>query len=415
MQVLVVSISPQTRASFAAKYQLSPLEVAKKLTTLFKTVASPSVVHVFDTSFARDLSLMATLQDLQRRLSLDKILERRNVQQQQQQQQQEQSERSPMLLPMLASACPGWICYAEKTQGDVVLPYISATRSPQQMMGWLVKEYFASALPFHGTTATMRQTIYHCSIMPCFDKKLEASRSDFTIDNVRDVDCVLSSGELEVMLQEYGQPLADIPPSSLDRPFWNVVVDPATQQETLVGTAGTGSGGYVDYLIQSVARQLREEASLQVDIVKQTGRNSDVTEYAITLDGRVLVRMATAYGFRNIQNVVRRLKQKPSAMRRKVSSDKASWEMYDFVEVMACPSGCINGGGQLKPNETQIEGIVAVKEFVAAMDREYQAIPSREPTENTAVLEIVEYVVGSLRVTLHFVGNGSAGGPVTRP
>ncbi|KAG5830033.1 hypothetical protein ANANG_G00319000 [Anguilla anguilla] len=74
---------------------------------------------------------------------------------------------------MLASACPGWICYAEKTHGDFILPYISTTRSPQQVMGSLVKGYFAEQ---HNLTP---KQIYHVTVMPCFDKKLEASRSDF--------------------------------------------------------------------------------------------------------------------------------------------------------------------------------------------------------------------------------------------
>ena len=85
----------------------------------------------------------------------------------------------------------GWVCYAEKTHGTYILPYISTTKSPQQVMGSLVKERLAGQL---GVTP---DRIYHVTIMPCFDKKLEASRQDFYSDlySSRDVDCVISTSE----------------------------------------------------------------------------------------------------------------------------------------------------------------------------------------------------------------------------
>ena len=85
----------------------------------------------------------------------------------------------------------GWICYAEKTHGSYILPYISTTKSPQQIMGSLVKDRLA------GVLGRSPNTIYHVSVMPCYDKKLEASREDFYSDvySTRDVDCVITSGE----------------------------------------------------------------------------------------------------------------------------------------------------------------------------------------------------------------------------
>ena len=95
------------------------------------------------------------------------------------------------LLPMLASSCPGWVCYAEKTHGNFILPYIATTRSPQQIMGVLVKQYLAKQLQTTG------DRIYHVTVMPCYDKKLEASREDFfsEVENSRDVDCVITSSK----------------------------------------------------------------------------------------------------------------------------------------------------------------------------------------------------------------------------
>lgn len=85
----------------------------------------------------------------------------------------------------------GWVCYAEKTHGNFILPYIATTRSPQQIMGVLVKDYLAKKLNIPSSR------IYHVTIMPCYDKKLEASREDFysEVSEARDVDCVITSSK----------------------------------------------------------------------------------------------------------------------------------------------------------------------------------------------------------------------------
>lgn len=94
-------------------------------------------------------------------------------------------------LPMLASACPGWVCYAEKTHGSFILPYISTARSPQQIMGIMVKQFLAEKL------SIPPDRVYHVTVMPCYDKKLEASREDFFSEatNSKDVDCVITSSK----------------------------------------------------------------------------------------------------------------------------------------------------------------------------------------------------------------------------
>jgi iron only hydrogenase large subunit-like protein len=121
-KIVVVSISPQSRASLAAYFNLSPLQTLKKLTTFFKKILNCN--FVLDTSFSREFSLLESCYEFIARYN----------------------KTSPDVgpLPMLASACPGWVCYAEKAQGSFILPYISTAKSPQQVMGTLVKNYFAS-------------------------------------------------------------------------------------------------------------------------------------------------------------------------------------------------------------------------------------------------------------------------------
>jgi iron only hydrogenase large subunit-like protein len=154
--------------------------------SLFKTLG---VEYVFDTSFSREFSLLESAAEFVARYK----------------------NSISLPLPMLASACPGWICYAEKTHGDFVLPYISTTKSPQQIMGSIVKNYFSS------TIGQKADNIYHCAIMPCYDKKLEASRDDFYNDimKTRDVDCVLTSVEILDILAQKNIDFKALPDSTI--------------------------------------------------------------------------------------------------------------------------------------------------------------------------------------------------------
>ncbi|NXO69429.1 NARFL factor, partial [Phainopepla nitens] len=186
-KLVVVSVSPQSRASLAVRCKLGLQDTAQRLTRFFK-----SVHYVFDTTFSRNFSLLESQQEFVRRF-----------------QRQADDKKA---LPMLASACPGWICYAEKTHGSFIIPHISTTKSPQQVMGSLVKGYFAEQqhLP--------PDRIYHVTVMPCYDKKLEASRPDFFNQEyqTRDVDCVITTGEVLKLLEQEGVALSEVEPAPLD-------------------------------------------------------------------------------------------------------------------------------------------------------------------------------------------------------
>jgi iron only hydrogenase large subunit-like protein len=166
-KVIVVSVSSQSRASLGAKWGMTKQEVWNALCFYFKSVLG--VDDVFDIDFARDLSLMSTAKEFLNRFSTNQA--------------------------MLSSACPGWICYAEKTH-PVIIPLLDTSKSPQQVMGSLVKDYYTKK---RGISPNQ---IYHVSVMPCYDKKLEASRKDFYNDvySTRDVDLVLSTLEVEKLV-----------------------------------------------------------------------------------------------------------------------------------------------------------------------------------------------------------------------
>ncbi|XP_061556217.1 cytosolic Fe-S cluster assembly factor narfl [Phycodurus eques] len=342
-KVVVVSVSPQSRASLAAFYGLSSSsEAGRRLTSFFKGLG---VHHVFDTSFSRTFSLLESQREFVERF-----------------QRKEQDSRS---LPMMTSACPGWICYAEKTHGEFILPYISTTRSPQAMMGSLVKGYFAQE------QGLSPQQIYHVAVMPCFDKKLEASRPDFYLNEAesREVDCVITSGEVQKMLEEENVTLNDIQAGPLDTLFSRV------RDGKFLSHAGSGSGGYLHHVFTYAAMQIfgEEVKELTYKIL----RNKDFQEVTLEKDGAAVLSFASTYGFRNIQNLVQKLKRGKSP--------------YHFVEVMACPSGCLNGGGQLKPSPGQNP-----KEFFQKVEALYRAEQVPAPEDDAAVAELYRSWLGSV-------------------
>ncbi|KAF7592740.1 Cytosolic Fe-S cluster assembly factor nar1, partial [Aspergillus hancockii] len=258
--------------------------------------------------------------------------------------------------PALSSACPGWICYAEKTH-PFILPHLSRLKSPQALT----------------------------AIMPCFDKKLEASREELTdvswspLDGmaasdkahkpVRDVDCVITARELLTLASSRGISLPTLPMESLPPTFTpkfpdealNTFLFPKHRESEQTLETGT-SGGYLHHVLKTF--QAKNPGS---EIVTQRGRNVDVVEYLLmSPEGETIMKAARYYGFRNIQNLVRKLKptrvsrlpgaRAPAAStggnrRQALSRNGASAGSttdYAYVEVMACPGGCTNGGGQIR-------------------------------------------------------------------
>ncbi|CAC5385014.1 Probable cytosolic Fe-S cluster assembly factor CPIJ010948,Probable cytosolic Fe-S cluster assembly factor narfl,Nuclear prelamin A recognition factor,Cytosolic iron-sulfur assembly component 3,Protein NAR1,Probable cytosolic Fe-S cluster assembly factor GJ13047,Probable cytosolic Fe-S cluster assembly factor v1g210509,Probable cytosolic Fe-S cluster assembly factor GM20417,Probable cytosolic Fe-S cluster assembly factor AAEL012261,Probable cytosolic Fe-S cluster assembly factor GF22738,Probable cytosolic len=341
-KLVVVSIAPQCRASLAAKYKLSVQETASKLTGFFKKLG---VHYVFDTTFSRNFSLLESCREFVQRYR--------------------ESETNKTALPMLSSACPGWICYAEKTHGSYILPYISTTKSPQQVMGSLVKDYMASS---RGVPANL---IYHVTVMPCFDKKLEASRSDFYNDiySTRDVDCVITSVEVDKMLEQEGISLNDVEPAEIDNIFTQI------HEGQLLNHAGGGSGGYLEHILKYTAHNLFGQDVTQIDY--KVLRNQDFQEVTLEVPGQPVIKMALAYGFRNIQNIVQKIKRGKCP--------------YHFVEIMACPSGCNNGGGQIRP-----EGEETPKELVDRVTATYNSIDNSLPDSLKTVVDVYNEWLGEV-------------------
>lgn len=355
---IVVSVSPQTRASFAAKYGLSPLQVARRFTTFFTKVLGARAV--FDTSFGRDVALVEGGAEFVERF------------------------RKEQSLPVLASSCPGWICYAEKTHGQV-LPFISTCKSPMQIMGTLIKEQYGSSIGLTYARSLLfcnahdfarPDKVYHVSVMPCYDKKLEASRDDFFNEayRTRDVDCVLVSTEVEKMMADRSTTIHDWSESDLHEEMTKLRRSPTGEVE-LAGSEGSGAGGALEFVFRYAAWEL---FGVKVDQIEyRVGRNPDFRDVELEVDGKVVLRFAAAYGFRNIQNFVRRVKTNKSP--------------YHYVEVMACPSACVNGGGQLRPANSQ----TLSKADLLEIERIYSSVPPVSPDVSSDALSNIYRTMGS--------------------
>lgn len=336
-KIIIISISVQPVLSLAYRYDLSPNDCAGKLATYFKMLGADMVV---DMTIADDFALIEAQKEFIRRYRAAECDGAKNV------------------LPMLASSCPGWVCYAEKTHGSYILPYISTTKSPQQIMGSLIKDWIGQ-----------HKSIYHVTVMPCYDKKLEAAREDFFNKQTqsRDVDCVITAIELQQMLETANISLKNLETSTFSRPWL-----PESENHSnafLQSHIGSGSGGYSDYIFKAAAKEL---FGMTYDKLEYKAlRNPDFKEVILEKDNKILLRFAIANGFRNIQNLVQKLKRGKS--------------QYHYVEIMACPSGCLNGGAQVRPQEG-----ITPKEVTIELDKLYKTLPVATPEDNRIVKELYD-------------------------
>lgn len=364
--IFVASVSPQVRASLATTYGISEKEAGYMVDHL---LSGPQGLRsggkngngftwVVDTNVMREAVLVLTADEVSESLGSG------------------QEEKSLPKRPILSSACPGWICYAEKTH-PFILPHLSQLKSPQALSGTFLKTVLSKSLGVHPSR------IWHLAVMPCFDKKLEASREELTditwrqddhssseAAPVRDVDCVITARELLSLASSRGFSLSSLPlqplPSSYAPSFPEKTLESfvsfkrsRSEQSLASGT----SGGYLHHVLMTF--QARNPGS---QLVINRGRNVDVVEYVLmSKENQPILQTARYYGFRNIQNLVRKLKParvsklpgaNPAVRRRQPVSRNAastggSGSEYAYVEVMACPGGCTNGGGQIRVEDAR--------------------------------------------------------------
>ncbi|OAA82411.1 Iron hydrogenase [Akanthomyces lecanii RCEF 1005] len=372
-KLFVASVSPQTRANLAAACGpgVTEQQAGVMLETLLLGGSAAGLASggrhnngfawVVDTNTAREMTHV---------LSAEEVLADDS--------RPTATTTTPAKKPILASSCPGWVCYAEKTHPHV-LPHLSRVKSPQALMGTLLKTSLSQALGIPPSR------IWHLAVMPCFDKKLEASREELTDEvwarsglpgrGVRDVDCVITSKEVLMLAESRGMDFFNLSrdarpamPPFPDPTLQNFLfrqdhpLEPSSSPSTSLSSsqktplAAGSSGGLLYHILQSRAAQT---PGSEIQVIK--GRNADVVEYVVAVAGEPVFKAARYYGFRNIQNLVRRLKParpskmpggKPFGSARRPTGGKSL--EYSYVEVMACPGGCTNGGGQIKVDDAVV-------------------------------------------------------------
>uniref|UniRef100_A0A8D3BR77 Nuclear prelamin A recognition factor n=1 Tax=Scophthalmus maximus TaxID=52904 RepID=A0A8D3BR77_SCOMX len=348
-KVLAVSVCPQSLPFFAVKFGVDIGEAAHKLCGFLKSLG---VKYVFDTTLAAGFSILESQKEFIQRYR--------------------RRHHDPHALPMFTSSCPGWIRYSESVLGSLVTPHICTARSPQQIMGCLVKDYFSKQQKLSP------EKIYHVVVAPCFDKKLEAVREEFynSLLETRDVDCVLTSGicassvlwsesgnretwEIYYLMEQKKVSAAELDSVPLDQVLGEAGDTALSRHE------GQGPEGFLEHVFKHAAKEI---FGLDVrEITYKTVRNRDFQEVTLERDGEILLQFAAIYGFRNIQTLVHRMRK--------------GRVPYQLVEVLSCPGGCLSGRGQAEGEA----GGRADKALVQQMEETYSSLPVRLPEVNAAL------------------------------
>lgn len=217
-------------------------------------------------------------------------------------------------LPMFTSCCPGWVKFVEHYYPDFI-PNLSTCKSPQQMFGAVLKSYYAHKMGIDP------KKLYVVSVIPCTAKKFECARSEENTFNFRDVDVSLTTRELAKMIKGAGMKFADLPKEKFDDPF---------ETASGAGTIFGATGGVMEAALRTAADIIEGGSSKKIDF-KEIRGTAGIKEANYTIGGKSF-KIAVVSGLANARTVLEALR----------SGEKK----YDFVEVMACPGGCINGGGQ---------------------------------------------------------------------
>ncbi len=241
--------------------------------------------HVFNMDITADLTIMEEATELLNRI------------------------RNKGTMPMFTSCCPAWVKFVEQKHPDMI-PHLSTCKSPQEMFGGLLKTYWCEK------NGVDPKDLFVVSVIPCTAKKYECHRPEMK----GEVDAAITTRELARMLKTAGIKLTELPDEAFDNPF-------ATCSGG--GTIFGATGGVMEAALRVAAQMLDGDFKV-VDFPEVRG-TAPIKEATYSVAG-VNVRVAVASGLANAETIIRQLK----------SGEKA----YDFIEIMACPGGCVNGGGQ---------------------------------------------------------------------
>lgn len=341
-KVVIVQTAPATRVGLGEEFDLpAGTWVQGQQVAALRRLGFDKVL---DTLFTADLTIMEEGSELVQRIT----------------------GKSKAPLPQFTSCCPGWIKFCEYYYPDLI-PYLSSAKSPQQMFGPVLKTYYAKANNIDP------EKIVSVSIMPCTAKKFEAQRPEFNSagkylnnENIRDVDYVLTTRELARLIKDKGIDLTKLPEENYD---------PMMGEGSGAGLIFGNTGGVMEAAVRSAYYLITGQKAPAAAFDLKGVRGLDgVKEATINVPGVGNLNVAVVHGLENVRPLA-----------------EAALEgtlPYHFIEVMACPGGCISGGGQPR---TSVPPQDAVREErIASMYAKDASYELRESHENKEILSLYE-------------------------
>jgi iron-only hydrogenase group A len=291
----VVQIAPAVRVALGEEFGLEPGTIITK--KIYAALRRLGFKTVFDTNFAADLTIIEEGTELVKRLTEGK------------------GE-----IPLITTCCPAWVDYLEKYYPEMI-PHFSTAKSPQQMMGAMIKTYWAEKAGIDPAK------VFSVSIMPCTAKKWETSRNeDMNSSGYQDVDVSITTRELARMIKQAGIDILNLPDEDADSPL-----GPYTGAGTIFGA----TGGVMEAAVRTAYYLVTKKELGDVNLKAARGLKG-VKEAEVDMGG-TKIRIAVAHQMGNIAAVLDKIKEAKAAGKE---------TPYHFVEVMACRGGCIAGGGQ---------------------------------------------------------------------
>ena len=284
----VVQTAPAVRVALGEEFGMQVgSEVEGKMTTALKRLGFDKV---FDTNTGADFTIMEEANEFIHRITTGGV------------------------MPMMTSCCPAWIRFAEKNYPDQ-LDHISSCKSPHEMFGAIIKSYYAQKFNIPA------EKIFVVSVMPCTAKKYEAVRPEMENDEYRNVDAVITTRELARMIKKANIEFENLEDFKFDDPMGE-----ATGAAAIFGA----TGGVMEAALRTAADTLEGKDLGQFKYEAVRGQDG-IKKATVNIAGKD-IRVVVASGLKNARKIMNEIKE-----------GKAD---YDFVEIMACPGGCINGGGQ---------------------------------------------------------------------
>ena len=337
-KIVIAQTAPAVRTALGRDFGCEPgTLVTGKMVSALRQLGFD---YVFDTDFAADLTIMEEGTELLQRLS--KYL----------------SGDEEVKIPMMTSCCPGWVSFVEQHFPEL-REHLSTAKSPQQMFGAIAKSYFAEKLGID------RKDIVVVSIMPCLAKKYEASRPEFAVEGNPDVDISIYTRELARLIRYANINFNELPDSDFDHPLGE-----STGAGVIFGT----TGGVIEAACRT-AYELYTKKPLERIEFKELRGLEGIRSGTINFDG-VPVKIGIAHGLGNARKLVEEVKSGKSP--------------YHVIEIMACPGGCIGGGGQ-PFHQGRMD---VLRKRAAALYSEDESKPLRKSHENPYIQQLYKEYLG---------------------